>query len=328
MANIEFDKPVKLDVDRRFVKRLAIHAGEDNSIFVGLRRAYVLPTQKGLYYLLTLAVIFVWSVNYALSLGYVLTFLTAIFGLLLAVLTVSNLASVRIIPLPNVAFFADSPAFFRIKIENSKQDPSIAVKARRNGLLSSPVTMLGQDYAILEVPLNDNTRGRKNLGYLHLSSDYPIGVFRSWAWLYFDAQLIIYPCPIGDLSLPFLPEHKGFDEGQVDSHGFEDFNDLKDYQAGDNIRHIVWKKIGTGQGNHSIRVKRFQDLAGQECILDFDDKNLAHLQREERLSQLCQWILSADSLGIKYALRLPSQRIDFGIGSTHKNACLEALACF
>lgn len=317
-------KRYKKDADRRFVKRMALQANDDGSVFVGFRRAYILPTQKGLFYLVTLAVMFVWSVNYALSLGYAMTFFVGVLALLVSVLTVNNLTNIRVTITQQNNFFAGEPAFFYVDVHNNKQDPAIRLMARRNGFFSAPITLLSGQRGVLEIPVDDNRRGRKQLDYFRLSTDYPIGIFRSWTWLHMPASLVIYPMPKGDLPLPFLPEHQGIDEGQVDLHGAEDFHDLKDYQAGDNIRHIVWKKLSRGH----VRVKSFQDLAGQECILDFNDDALRSLSVEEKLSQLCQWVLRAEKQGTKYAVRLPTQHIDFGIGAAHQAHCLEALACY
>lgn len=320
-------KPLKADKDRRFVKRMTVFpVGQSPHIDIKLRRAYILPTQKGLYYLVTLAVMFVWSVNYALSLGYAMTFLAVMLAHLVAVLTVTNLSAMRITPLSNPRYFAGDPATFRLRIDNSKPDPSVNVLARRNGLFSEPVTIVGQSQTTLSVPLDNNTRGQKNLGYCQLSTTYPIGIFRSWTWVHFDAPLMIYPKPQGDLPLPFSPEHLGFDEGQIDLNGSEDFSGLRDYQQGDNLRHIAWKKIAANSMDKP-KVKVFQDLAGQECILDYHDPDLSHLSTEERLSQLCQWVLAADKIRTKYALYLPEKRIGLGVGEAHKTRCLEALAC-
>lgn len=317
-------KPLKKDADRRFVKRMAIPADTDGAAVIGLRRIYILPTTKGFYYLLVLLTMFIWTVNYGLSLGYALTFFTAVLALLVAVLTVNNLASIRLFAAAQPAFFAGDPAFFHLHLNNQKQDLAVRLKARRNGLFSSPLTLQAQQRGVLEIPLDDNQRGKKTLDYFRLSTDYPVGIFHSWTWLFMPMDLLIYPLPKGDLPLPFLLEHRGIEEGQVDWQGAEDFNDLRDYQAGDNIRHIVWKKVSQGK----VRVKTFQDLAGQECILDFHDQNLAHMNVEDRLSQLCQWVLLAEKQGTKYALHLPSQRIDFGIGIAHQTRCLGALACY
>lgn len=316
--------PPKPDSARFWVKRLALHATTKNTIHVTFKRGYILPTQRGFYYLLTVVIMFIWSVNYALSLGYAMTFFAVVLALLVAVLTVNNLTVINVSPLSNTSYFSGDPAFFRLAVHNPKTEASVALLARRNGLYSAPVTIVGNGQQIIHIPLDDCHRGRKNLGYLRLSSEYPIGIFRSWTWLYFDTSLLIYPLPKGDLPLPFLPEHQGIDEGQVDLQGAEDFNELKDYQPGDNLRHIVWKKLS----QQKVRVKTFQDLAGQHCILNFNDPRLQTLSIEDKLSQLCQWVLDAEKIGTKYALYLPTKRMDFGIGSLHKSMCLEALACY
>lgn len=315
---------LKKDADRHFVKRMAITADADNSVYIGLRKAYILPTQKGLYYLIALAIMFVWSVNYTLSLGYALTFLTAVVALVAAVLTVNNLTSIRVTATAQPTFFAEEPAFFHLNVDNEKQDIAVRITARRNGLFSQSITLASGQRGVIKVPLDDNQRGRKSMGYCRFSSDYPVGIFRSWTWVNMPAEILIYPLPKGDLPLPFLAEHQGIEEGQVDLHGAEDFNDLKAYQAGDNLRHIVWKKAALGD----IRVKTFQDLAGQKCILDFQHEDLRRLNVEDKLSQLCQWVLSAEKQGTKYALHLPTLQTDFGLGTAHQSRCLEALACY
>ncbi|PID66475.1 MAG: hypothetical protein CR975_02705 [Gammaproteobacteria bacterium] len=317
-------KPAKKDAERLFVKRLAIRADDKNSVYIGLRKAYVWPTQKGLYYVIVLVAMFLWSVNYALSLGYALTFLTAVIALVAAVLTVNNLISIRLSAGAQPSFFAKEPAFFYLHLHNNKQDVAVRITARRNGLSSLPVTLSTGQGGVLKIPLDDTSRGRKSLDYCRLSSDYPVGIFRSWTWVFIPTTLLIYPQPKGDLPLPFLPQHQGIEEGQVDLHGAEDFNDLKSYQTGDNIRHIVWRKALLGD----VRVKTFQDLAGQQCVLDFNDESLRYLDVEDKLSQLCRWVLLAEKQGTKYALRLPSWRTDFAIGAAHQARCLEALACY
>lgn len=317
--------PVKLDKDRRFVTRMAKHSdAPDGGIAIKLRKAYILPTQKGIYYLITLSFMFIWAVNYALSLGYAITFFAAIFALLVMVLTVGNLSGIRVKPLENPAFFAGDPVYFRLQINNANPQPCIQIHARRNGLSAAPLSLSPHQHAECKVPLHDSTRGLKTLDYVRLSTDYPIGIFASWTWLYFDSCVLIYPHPDGDLPLPFLPEHHSFDQGVADLHGSEDFHDLRDYQAGDNLRHVMWKKMVNGQ----VRVKTFKDLAGQQCILDFNASQLAALDTEARLSQLCAWVLAAENSGTRYALRLPNRRIESGLGNHHRATCLEALACY
>ena len=54
---------------------------ESGTIVLVHRRVYILPTQLGWLFALTLAILLVGSINYALSLGFALTFLLAGMGL-------------------------------------------------------------------------------------------------------------------------------------------------------------------------------------------------------------------------------------------------------
>lgn len=318
----------KKDKDRWLIDRLAIRADKQQSIRLRLRRAYVLPTQKGFYYAMTLIIMFIWSVNYALSLGYAVTFFVATFGLIAMVLTVMNLSGIQVTALDRLgnhaSFFAGETAYFRLQIDNQKNDAALQFQAHRNGLPAKAISIAAQQQATINVPLDEKSRGVKSLDYVRLSSDYPIGLFRSWMWFYFEASILIYPAPVGHLPLPFRPEQRGVDDGQADVLGSEDFADLRAYRPGDNLRHIVWKKAALGQ----VSVKTFKAVAGQECVLDFHDSLLAEMDVEARLSQLCAWVLLAEQKNTRYRLQLPNQRIDFGLGQAHLTRCLEALACY
>ncbi len=315
----------KPDKDRLFIERMTLRSdADDQGIDINLRRAYILPTQKGLYYLITVMIMFIWSVNYALSLGYAMTFFTAIFALLVAVLSVNNLSGIRVKPLENPAFFAAEPAYFRLQIDNHSAQPKIHIQSRRNGLFSEPVSIKPYAAAECHVLVDDTTRGRKQLAHVRLSGDYPIDIFAAWTWLFFDTYVLIYPEPKGSLPLPFQPTHHSHDEGEADLQGSEDFHDLRDYQPGDNLCHVQWKKSHRGP----LRVKTFRDLAGQRCVLDFNHPQLAGSDTEARLSQLCQWVLEAENTGTHYSLYLPNQTIAPGIGQHHQARCLEALACY
>jgi hypothetical protein len=75
-----------------------------------------------------------------------------------------------------------------------------------------------------------------------------------------------------------------------------------------------------------LLTKQFSDGETREQWLDWED--LQGLDSEERLSQLCRWVIDADAAGCRYGLRLPGTRFDIGLGTDHKHRCLEALALF
>lgn len=319
----------KKDKDRWFIKRMATLVQGQGKVRLGFRRAYILPTPKGLYYTVTLIVLFIWSVNYGLSLGYFITFFVAVFAILITILTVMNISGIILSAIDSVGdhpiFFAKEPAFFRLLVHNPKQEASIHLKARRNGLPAKTISLSPKTMGVIQIPLDTPERGLHTLGYVRLCSDYPVGIFRSWSWFYFQTKVLVYPAPVGDLPLPFQAQHSGQVTGQGARQGHEDFADLRTYHPGDSIRQITWKKAALGQ----INVKTYQSpLAEQQCCLDFDDERLLAKETEQRLSQLCIWVLQAERLGIRYCLKLPGQQIDFDLGLAQRTRCLEALACY
>ena len=93
---------------------------------------------------------------------------------------------------------------------------------------------------------------------------------------------------------------------------------------GDSARTIDWKSLAK---TNDILVKRF--VGGGESKIQLTwaaTGSLTHT--EERLSQLCKWILEAERLGASYGLELPHRRIEPSAGSVHRTECLRELALF
>jgi uncharacterized protein (DUF58 family) len=110
---------------------------------------------------------------------------------------------------------------------------------------------------------------------------------------------------------------------QTAAIGDEDFAGLRPYQSGDSLRRIAWKAYARGTGLHT------KQYAGTDVVSHvFDWESLAGLGVEERLAQLCRWILDAHEHGEAYGLRLPGLEIEINLGPGHRERCLNALALF
>src|SRR6185369_7607945 len=81
------------------------------------RRVYILPTQLGWLFVLTLAILLVGSINYALSLGFALTFLLAGMGLAGMVHTARNLARMAVSVGPAAPVVVGEAAPFRVYLD-------------------------------------------------------------------------------------------------------------------------------------------------------------------------------------------------------------------
>src|SRR5262249_47476384 len=105
--------------------------------------------------------------------------------------------------------------------------------------------------------------------------------------------------------------------------GTEDFRGFRDYVQGDSPRHIHWKALARGA---PLLVKEYAAASQTPVVFDLDDVRAR--DTENRLSQLCRWIVEADRNGAVYGLGLPGVLIPLASGPVHRRRCLTALARF
>src|SRR5262244_1342988 len=91
---------------------------EQGAIVLGHRRVYIVPSRLGLLFGGALLILLVGSINYALALGFALTFLLAGMGLAGMVQTARNLAHLEVSAPRVEPVFAGEAAQFRLLLEN------------------------------------------------------------------------------------------------------------------------------------------------------------------------------------------------------------------
>jgi uncharacterized protein (DUF58 family) len=98
---------------------------------------------------------------------------------------------------------------------------------------------------------------------------------------------------------------------------------LRPFREGDSPRQVAWKAYAR---EAPLLVREYRGNA--QLAREFDPGSLPGLPLEQQLSQLCEWVLLADSRGERYRLRLPGGIDLDGAGGAHREACLLALARF
>ncbi|MDD5411226.1 MAG: DUF58 domain-containing protein, partial [Methylobacter sp.] len=168
-------------------------------------------------------------------------------------------------------------------------------------------------------------RGWQRIGTVTLASCVQLGVFRAWSPLRFDSKVLVYPKPSA-FSLPFPVSEGQHPSGQRHTvrSGRDDFEGIRCYQAGDPLRQIHWKAYAKGQGLFSKQYAT--DVDSTELWLDYEKTPGANI--EERLSQLCRWVIDAENAGLRYGLLIPGRKIAPDGGIRHYATCLEALTLF
>ena len=297
---------------------------ERGTIVLVHRRVYIVPTRLGWLFGATLTILLIGAINYALALGFGLTFLLAGMGIAGMVQTARNLARLAVSTGRSEPVFAGDNAQFRLYLEGRAafDRPAILVRHLGGGsqlVLDVPAGGIGE--VVLQVPAP--SRGWLAPGRMMLETRFPLGLFRAWSYVEPEARCLVYPRPERS---PLPPARGEAATGAMRSPtpGNDDFAGLRGYQPSDSPRHVAWKAVAR---TDDMLTKQFTGEAGAELWLDWQLLP-ATLSIETRLSRMTGWVLAAERSGALYGLRLPELQIAPERGDAHRTACLQALALF
>jgi uncharacterized protein (DUF58 family) len=285
------------------------------------RRIFLLPTRYGLLFALVLLVMLGGSINYSLSLGFVLTFTLASMAAVSLVHAFRNLVGLEVTVTPRGRSFAGCTASFEAMFANPRGQRrySVAIAHPCGAARATDIPAYGSGTCRLEVP--SPVRGRLFPGRMTVFTRHPLGLFYAWSYVEPDRPAIVYPRPEAvSAALPGSSGAQGRHSASED--GQDDFAGLRAWHVGDSPQRIAWKAVARGQG---LLTKQFVAEAGSAACLAWDDTPAA-LGEEGRLSRLARWVIEADAAGTAFELRLPGRMLPPGSGSAHRDLALEALA--
>jgi len=305
---------------------------DTGALLLGQRRIYILPTGPGLGFGALILVLLIGSINYNLGLGYALTFVALSCALVDMVLTWRNLAHLVLTPGRVPAVFAGQEASFALQLANPGPRKRYAVRVDLAGVPEPRhvADVAAGSSASVRIAVPAESRGWLAAPRLTLSTRFPLGLFRAWAYWHPDADALVYPFPEeGAPPLPPLPQLAGGRSDGAGQAGSDDFAGVRAYQPGDAMRRLAWRQIARLDpiGGGQLATKHFEGGARAELLLDLATLP-AHLDLETRLSRMTRWVLEAESRALPYAFRLDSQHYDAGNGAAHQAACLRALALY
>jgi len=302
-----------------------LDAGE---VVISQRRVFIVPSRAGLGFALLLAVLLIGSINYALGLGFGLTFLALSCALVDMVATYRNLAHLALQQGRAAPVFAGQEAQLELQVFNRTRLARYAVRADfadvaepRHVADIAPAT-----HAILTLSVPTLQRGWLAPGRVKLLTRFPLGLFSAWCYWRPAARALVYPRP--EDGAPALPLGSG-SGSSLRTAGHDDFAGVRNYQAGDSPRQLAWRQIARLDPSigGALVSKHFEGGGGDELVLDFDALPTT-LDLELRLSRLTRWVLEAESRALPYAFRLGALRFDAALGAAHQAACLRALALY
>jgi len=286
------------------------------------RRIYALPTRYGLLYAAMLLVMLLGSINYNNNLGFMLTFLLAGLGIVSILYTYRNIVHLQVRSGKVSSAFAGKQARFPVHLHNPDRLPRRALRLSAPGAESVIGDVESDDTAIVALDIAAVKRGRLPFGRITLSTAYPLGLVRAWAYVDLDMQCIVYPRPGPYRALPATPHHRQGDRAGREA-GSDDFLGFRPYHPGDSLRHIHWKALARAL---PLLTKKFTTAETAELWLDW--AALPLVDNEARLRILCRLVLESERGTQAYGLRLPGTEIPPDRGTVHQHRCLEALALF
>lgn len=310
----------------RFFRWIDKRVPAARSVLLTRKNLYTFPTLTGFGFLTLSLVLWLLGTNYQNNLILALSYLLMSLVVVAILHTYANLAGLRIKVLGAKPAFVGETVYFILEVEGARAKGSDNLTIRwwngEDACFDFEAGSDGKQTAQIQVGLHAVNRGYLYPGKLLLESTFPLGLIRCWTWLNLDARAVVFPKPL-KVQFPLQAEGDGDGETGEQIAGGDDFAGLKEYRAGDPIKHIAWKHYAREQGLYS---KEYASARNNDTWLEWN--SFLHLAPEDRLSALCYWALEFDRLGIAYGLRLPGKQLPPALDDGHRLSVLSALARF
>ncbi len=318
-----FRKPTQFFAGaHRFAERWARRrqGGDGSRVTLTNRRVYILPTGIGLIYGLALFLMLLAAMNYSNSLAFVLTFFLAACGLVTMHVTHANLTGLEISAGTVDRAFAGEPLRQAWLLGSNASRERLDIEVRLPASPVQPHDVLAGDHVIVELNTPTTERGLMATPRFSVRTIYPLGLFRAWSWVHPTRELLVWPRLATDP--PPLPDATGGGHTHnLSDPGNDEFDRLREYQAGDAPKTIAWKALAS---RDQLATKAFAAEGGENLLLDW--AALSRFELEERISILARWIETCELQRRPYELRLPNGTFPASLGATHRRQCLDALA--
>lgn len=262
---------------------------------------------------------FLLSINFSNNLIFAMTFLLIAIALVGWYFTRANLTGIvpadwRVEPV-----FAGQQAIFRLQVENRGRQDRYGLRVGAAGARPGEEQILHPGERI-EMVLRRNAvkRGRLPREAAFIRSAFPLGLFAARLAAGELPACPVYPEPLGAQPLPDRQSDRS-------AHQWKEagsYTDMRRYAPGDPLSRISWKALARFD---ELYTKEFDGAQGQAALwLRWNDVRVSAV--EDKLSQLCRWVVDAHRLGREYGLELPGIVIAPASEEKHLRRCLEALA--
>lgn len=204
-----------------------------------------------------------------------------------------NLYDLSLLELPQERIFANQKASLKWRLINKAENPSYDVSVKTEN--SSEVFKKITKDTIVTLKHTFKKRGKNDYPKITIESRFPLPHIKFLKKHKEEKTLLVYPQPKGIPLQNYIKE-------QLSHHGERsDFEGIRRYEKSDVASLIHWPSLAKG-GNMMSR--HFSYIAQKEG-LHFDFLSCADSD-EERLSQLCLWIIECEKQGLDFTIKMPT----------------------
>jgi uncharacterized protein (DUF58 family) len=264
---------------------------------------------------------FLMSINFSNNLIFAMTFLLAGIALVGWWQTRANLRGLDFGKWRCNPVFAGQKVVYTLAVKNSLQQGCYGLRGVSSDSKTDQETSIPTvDQAELTLQRSSGSRGLLQSIPAFLCSVFPLGLFQGRLHTGVLPECLIYPSPKGEEPLP--DQQSGQQAHQRRESG--SFTDIRRYAPGDSPSRIAWQALAR---TDELYTKEFDGAQGYPALwLCWD--NVAAPGVEQKLSQLCRWVLDAHRQDREYGLELPGFRISPAKEEIHQRLCLRALALY
>ncbi|MDA1076052.1 MAG: DUF58 domain-containing protein, partial [Proteobacteria bacterium] len=282
---------------------------------------FIFPTVTGFVFGALLLLLILGAINYQNSLVYGVAFMLGSMFLVTILYTFRNLSGLSLELVGTTAGFVGEDIEFSVRVVRPPGGGREGIQLGWIQSIKQWAEVYEQQAEKVRLYCPADKRGWLQPGRLLVETYYPLGLLRAWTWVDLNARALVYPKPIFTHALSL--SHGRPDEGQlIDPAGSDDFTDIKGYQAGDPVKHILWRNYArTGE----LVVKRYASYVEPRLWFDLEDM---HGGLEEKLGRLTGLALRATREAREFGVRLGSIVIPPGIGEVHLEQVLRELALY
>jgi uncharacterized protein (DUF58 family) len=306
----------------RFQRWLNRRLPPANTVVLNQGNIFILPTRQGVYFLLLVFFMVMAAINYQNSLIFGLAFLLLSLFMVSILHTFGNLSGLNVQAGAARPVFAGEDAGFSVRLsrQGKRRHEAIVLGWDTDRLLGAD--LLDSEIEVVRLYVQSQQRGKLNPGRLLIQTHYPVGLFRAWSWIDLAMSAVIYPRPLTAGEMPAAMGSNP-DGDLLQRNGVDDFYGMRDYQPGDSLKHLSWKSYAR---TDQLLIKEFATSVDQRVWIDWD--YFPNLDRENRLSRLCYWVVQLGKTNDEYGLRLPGVEIAPDKGAPHQERLLRELALF